>query len=363
MSVSIKQLQMLSAHQWRVLLVKHAPLAICALTTVGIAWQASQLTWLFAGGSKVSNAAPIGPVASPAPADARPAVDVQSIANAHLFGLPSADNGADTSNLPQSQIGLILAGTIALNDPMAGYAIVGENAATAKFYAVGGMIGGSARLHSVYADRVIIDRGGKLEALILPRGTPSTSPVNARSAVANNGVGDNLRRLAQNNPSAIGELLRAQPVFSGGSQKGYRVYPGRDRQQFVRLGLQPGDLITSVNGTPLDDPARGNEILNTMNSSSSVAVTVERNGATQQLTLDIAQLSLPDTGSTTATDTNPNANAANTNGTVEPANATPEGGGAGVGPNGSFGPNGGRGPRGNRGGTPPNNPTSGPSAQ
>lgn len=295
MPAGFKQLETLNAEQWQAFALKFAPLAVCLFAMVGIAWQASQLTWLLA--VKPDRTAGAMPKIDAAPPPPRANVDVQAIANAHLFGLPTAEAQPNAANVPQTQMSLVLAGTIAFDDPDAGFAIVGESAANAKFYAVGGMIGGTARLHSVYADRVILDRGGRLEALSLPRGAPSTAVTAAARPAPANPVGDNLRRLAQNNPSAIGEMLRAQPVFAGGAQRGYRVYPGRDRQQFVRLGLQPGDLITSINGTALDDPMRSNEILNTFASSSTVAVTVERNGAAQQLTLDIAQLSLPDAGS------------------------------------------------------------------
>jgi hypothetical protein len=36
-------------------------------------------------------------------------------------------------------------------------------------YGVGKTITGGTKLHSVYPDRAILDRGGKLEALLLPR--------------------------------------------------------------------------------------------------------------------------------------------------------------------------------------------------
>src|SRR5262249_25703689 len=69
-----------------------------------------------------------------------------------------------------------------------------------------------------------------------------------------------------------------------------RVYPGRNRQAFTRLGLRPGDLVTAINGTPLDDPARGQEIFSTLGSSSEARVTVMRNGKQQDLTLNMAQM-------------------------------------------------------------------------
>jgi general secretion pathway protein C len=83
-------------------------------------------------------------------------------------------------------------------------------------------------------------------------------------------------------------------VFANGAQRGYRVYPGRNRAQFSKLGLVPGDLVLSINGTPLDDPQRGMEIFNTIGSAGQVNVTVERNGQTQDLTLNMAQINVPD---------------------------------------------------------------------
>ena len=97
--------------------------------------------------------------------------------------------------------------------------------------------------------------------------------------------------MAQQNPESITQILRPQPVFANGQQRGYRVYPGRNRQQFAKLGLRPGDLVTAINGMPLDDPARGMEIMESMNSATEVTVTVERNGQSTQITIDNAQLS------------------------------------------------------------------------
>jgi general secretion pathway protein C len=79
-------------------------------------------------------------------------------------------------------------------------------------------------------------------------------------------------------------------VFANGQQRGYRVYPGRNRQQFSKLGLMPGDLVTAINGTPLDDPARGMEILQSINSASEVTVTIERNGQSSQVSINNAQV-------------------------------------------------------------------------
>jgi len=62
--------------------------------------------------------------------------------------------------------------------------------------------------------------------------------------------------------------MRNQPVLMQGKLRGFRVYPGRNRQAFTRLGLRSGDLVIAINGTPLDDPARGDEIFRTIGSAS-----------------------------------------------------------------------------------------------
>jgi C-terminal processing protease CtpA/Prc len=71
---------------------------------------------------------------------------------------------------------------------------------------------------------------------------------------------------------------------------GFRLYPGRNRMAFMRLGLRPGDQVTAINGTPLDDRDRSEQILHTLGSSSEAHVTVIRNGQQQDLTLNLAQV-------------------------------------------------------------------------
>ena len=262
------------------------PLWVSVALVVLLAWQAIQLGWTLLGARKT----PAAPAAAePAGTPAGPAVNIGAIVNAHLFGeAGAADPGsADPNSVAATQMNLVLVGTIAASDPALGYAIVGENPASARVYAVGKTITGGTKLHAVYADRVILDRGGRLEALMLPKkfqgggmAAPSAPPG------GNPMLGQRLQELAAQNPSAITEIIRPQPVFANGQQRGYRVYPGRNRQQFSKLGLMPGDLVTAINGTPLDDPARGMEILQSMNSAAQVTVTVERNGQSSQISIN-----------------------------------------------------------------------------
>ena len=224
--------------------------------------------------------------AAPArPAAASPAIQLATIVNAHLFGTAA---GSGAGNAPTTTMPLILAGVIADRDPNKGQAIIGANAASGKLYAVGAMIPGGARLHSIYADRVLIERNGALETLPLPRNAPSgagksTAPPPAARAEA----------LAQNSTVLAG-LVHIQPVFNQGKLSGYRIFPGgaRGTSTFTQLGLRSGDLVVGVNGTALDDAGRAMEILQTLSSSASATVTVSRNGQTQEVNLNLANLNV-----------------------------------------------------------------------
>lgn len=273
---------------------KSLPWLVSAVLVVLLAWQLVQLVWTVLGARPAAGPAQSGQAAAPGAVASGPAVDVDAIINAHLFGTAAVPGAGETdpNSVAATQMSLVLVGTIAESDPARGYAIIGESAATAKVYAVGKTITGGTKLHSVYPDRAILDRGGRLEALLLPKQFQGglTAPPLAGGPPPDALLGERLRQLATENPAAITEILRPQPVFANGQQRGYRVYPGRNRQQFTKLGLMPGDLVTAVNGTPLDDPARGMEILQTMNSASDVTVTVERNGQSTQISINNAQV-------------------------------------------------------------------------
>ena len=85
-------------------------------------------------------------------------------------------------------------------------------------------------------------------------------------------------------------VLRNQGPQQRHELRGFRAYPGRNRAAFGQLGLKPGDLVTAINGTPLDDPQRSQEIFNTIQSSDRATVTIERAGQKQEITLNIAQV-------------------------------------------------------------------------
>lgn len=275
-----------ASDRWRARLLRDGPRIVTWILAIALGVQAALiLTDLVAarrGGA--------GGTVRQGPAHSR-LVDLAAITNAHLFGAAPALK-QDGANAPQTSMPLVLTGIIAGNDPQNGLAILGQSAQTTKVYAVGDNVPGGAKLHSVYSDRVVIDRDGRLESLSLPRQmNAGNAPAPSSAALQNeNPAIERMRRMISEQPGLLADVLRPQPVMDHNRMNGFRVYPGRNRAAFMRLGLRPGDQVTAINGTPLDDRERGEQILRTLGSSSEARVTLIRQGQQQDLTLNIAQV-------------------------------------------------------------------------
>ena len=274
---------------WRSNALARAPQVVTFLLALALA---AQLALIVVGITSRSRQTAPPPVAAAPPLAE---LDIGGLVNSHLFGNAVVQNtNGDGANAPPSSMPLVLAGLLATDDPKEGMAIIGESAAAAKVVAVGQQVPGGATLHSVYNDRAVIDRNGALESVLLPRraaGTLSAPPPPVASAAPPNDAAiERMRRLVSDDPNIIGQVMRPQPVFAGGKMRGFRVYPGANRQAFARMGLRPGDMVTAINGTPLNDKDRAQEIFATLNSSTDARVTVTRNGRQQELVLNIAQI-------------------------------------------------------------------------
>jgi len=243
-----------------------------------------------------------GPVKSPQPAIAsspelhqQPQANIQALIMAHPFGIRTADPSTqDPANAPLSSANLVLAGTIATQDPKRGIAIISDGGPS-KVYSVGDNVSGAA-LYSVYLDHVVLNRAGNLETLLLPRLLPPDHSIasarrigpDPRTVTAVN----NIRRMVQQDPGLLDQVMRTVASYdnAAGKLRGFRAYPGRNRAIFNKLGLKPGDLVTAINGQALDDPQHSQEVFNTIQTSDRVTVTIERGGQKQDISLNIAQV-------------------------------------------------------------------------
>jgi general secretion pathway protein C len=87
----------------------------------------------------------------------------------------------------------------------------------------------------------------------------------------------------------LADVIRISPQQSDGQLKGYRVSPGRDKKQFEALGLKPNDVVTSINGIELDDPAKAVEVYKIIRSASEATFVIDRKGEVVELVVSLAE--------------------------------------------------------------------------
>jgi general secretion pathway protein C len=280
--------------QWFTAINRYLPPIATALIVIAIAYQLAQLTWTLVPGS----ASAAAPAARPATDDnAAPSTDLSGLTDSHLFG-EAAEQAApvvtEVIDAPETTLSLTLKGILAVEADGKGSVIISSNRGDDKTYQVGQSIDGAdgATLHSVYADRVLLDRNGRLETLRLPKELPASGSPTAMAsplpqAAAPSG---SLREVISENATRLTDIVRLAPHVQEGQVVGFRVNPGRDRAAFEALGLRAGDVVTDINGTVLDDPSQGLQVFQSLGETTQANVTVLRDGVPQVIVIDTTQL-------------------------------------------------------------------------
>lgn len=271
----------LLSHGWPAL-EKRLPLIASIVFGLLIAWLLAALTWSLLPGPK--NATPIYR-RTLAVTTAAPAANGAGLAAMHLFGEPASGGAV---NAPETTLNLTLRG-IAAGSHGESFAIIAASG-VGNVYAVGAQLPGGAKVQAIAADHVLLDLNGQLQSLRLPKTSggasggevmapePDVPPViYGRTLPATQNL-EQLRNEIVQHPERLLDMMRAMPVMQNGKLEGYRVFPVGNSDAFSKLGLQPGDIVTAVNGMPLDNPAQSMQVLNNIRTSSQVAVTFLRNG-------------------------------------------------------------------------------------
>jgi general secretion pathway protein C len=274
---------------------RFAPPAVTAVLVIAIAYQLATLTWTL-----VPSATPVVAPSTPAASGATPApaADFGALTSSHLFGEASTEPAPVVPaaiDAPDTTLSLTLKGILSSEGDPNGEAIISTNRGEDRNYRVGQTIEGAdgATLHSVYSDRVLLNRSGRLETLRLPKELTASAaglmmaPPLPQAAQSPSG---SLREVISENATRLTDVVRIAPHVQEGQVVGFRVNPGRDRATFERLGLLPGDVVTDINGTVLDDPSQGLQVFQSLGEATQANVTVLRDGVPQVLVIDTTQL-------------------------------------------------------------------------
>jgi type II secretion system protein C len=197
---------------------------------------------------------------------------------------PATPNGTDASLSPVP-VPLVLTGTQPGRNPREGQAVIGIEQNSPQTYSAGAILANNARIAEIYTDHVVLERDGQRVNLYL-QGTGKHTDATLHASLLTVG-GTPPPPLAQvTSHEILTDYLRPSPVYDGQQLKGYQVYPGQQSTVFAQMGLQSGDVITAINGAPLNEPQSAIELLKQLTQGYAFTATVERQGKTQSIALD-----------------------------------------------------------------------------
>jgi len=253
------------------LIQRSIQLTTLALTLL-LAAMAAKWTWQLVA---LSNPSPIDkPQANVAAAGTNkasaPDYSLNTIIDAALFGKASAKPVTPVVKAPvqearPSRSRLQLIGVIGGSK---GAAII-RNGNKQNTYLVGEYMdkNQSLQLVSVASDHAILLRSGVPERLTLVGARKSSQGINTATpkrpdetrrevdlgeARFKRLIGD-ARQTLTSNPLKLTRFMNIRPVQKNGKLQGYSLNSGQDRRLFQALGLQTGDLISSINGRSVSD--------------------------------------------------------------------------------------------------------------
>jgi general secretion pathway protein C len=277
------------------------PKAVTVLLAIVLARMAADLIWALVPTPHAAWQPP--PTSEPA-ASAAKTVDLNSIAAADLFGhyQPPAHPGAIVGPVKDTHLNLSLLGIFAWDEKNS-RALIAAQGGEEKPYAIGDTVSSGVTLQSIFPDRVILARNGRLEALRLNKdhgeagegdtGDQSEEAPPPDEEADNEDMGNSpladIRNELLTDPARAAQYIRVMPVNVGGGLNGYRIYPGPDRALFTTTGLRPGDVVTALNGVQLNDPARALQLLGDLAHTNDLTVVVDRGGTSQTIRVNLNQ--------------------------------------------------------------------------
>ena len=223
----------------------------------------------------------------------KPPKYADAIGSAHLFGRSLKTEMVDpvaTAAMPESLLNVSIKGILALADEGQSMAILSVENAADEVFKIGAELASGYQLHQIVADGVVVDHLGKLEMIYLPRASMAdiTNQNLASGASSAAGLGQ-LRAEVLRNPLALEQHITFVPYSSNGQFAGYRVNQGSKPAMFQKLGLQPDDIVASVDGVGIGQLAGRMDILTNLSVASSLRLGIIRDGKEQQLFVDFSQ--------------------------------------------------------------------------
>lgn len=270
------------------------------LAVFGIAYTLAMSVLFFVSGPAGADlTTSSGTSASPLPAPT--ANSVNAILSRNLFGVAGATAASDgaaaevETRLPLQLLGVFVAEHGSADADSA--AIVAQKGKPGKLYQIGDLLPGNAELIEVHPQHIVLRRAGAREALRFPdveklqladlanasesnipeKFTATTRAVGSRAAgnrTPREMIDAYRDRLSEDPQRALDDLGIA-PVSVGSSQ-GYRLDNLAQSPYLSQTGLQPGDVILSVNGQAVGDIRQDQKQIDNILAQGSARLEVQR---------------------------------------------------------------------------------------
>jgi general secretion pathway protein C len=266
--------------------IEKAAGGVALLLAVLVGFTLAKLTWrvLYAPAAVV-------PVAAAAPKTTRAATARRpayaGLSGLHLFGqvrrsapqVPLAVATAPATNLRLTLKGIFHSDSAGLN-----VAIIADRSGNERPYRAGDEVPGNAKITAILPHRVLLKRGGRLEALDLPRGDLERVAGREGSTEAGNDAHSGwIPRALAGNPVRITRYVMFAPITVDGRVKGYRVIPRGDNEVFRHSGLRKGDVVVRINGKAVGDQEVLGSVIQGLANADHVNLAVENGGETRRL--------------------------------------------------------------------------------
>lgn len=284
-------------------LLKRLPVVINFLLIIACAQLLSQGIWMLLGEPE-SEFAAVAPAANSGAAknsdDAKKSQQqtFRTLTSAHLFGVAQSQSvQVSAEKAPDTKLNLVLRGILTAGEAQMASAIIAQGASgQEETYGINDKMPGGITLREIHAEHVIIERQGQLETLRMekdqgddliaaPVARPQSS-TSTMSAVASQAI-KNIRRELISNPTSFSKYALPVVVRENGVQVGYRLQPQQNSELLKQAGLEPSDVITSVNGVSLSDMNNSISALKELSSASQVNIIVKRNGTEIPLNIQL----------------------------------------------------------------------------
>lgn len=284
-------------------LLKRLPVIVNFVLIIACAQLASEVIWMLLDDSSSDSAALITPVSSVSNKNANDAIKSQqqafrSLTGAHLFGVAETKKAAPkTTVVTETKLNLVLKGVLAADPMHMASAIIAKSAnGKEEIYGINDKIPGGITLKEIHPDHVILERKGRLEILRMIKDKDSNQilsssngaqPVTSTSTISSSASKTlkNIRSNLMSDPTSFRKYALPVVVRENGQQVGYRLQPQQNSDLLTQAGIEPSDVITSINGKKLNNMQSSISALKELRSASSVRITVKRNGT--EVPLDI----------------------------------------------------------------------------